>query len=70
MNDTHSLNNKKERKKFEKVKICNYGGHPLYIYEHIFSIINVSIDRTEKGILVQFRFKKCRFGFEGLSKIE
>ena len=61
---------KKERKKFEKVKICNYGGHLLCIYEHIFSIINVSIDRTEKGILVQFRFKKCRFGFEELSKIE
>ena len=60
MNDTHSLNNKKERKKFEKVKICNYDGHPLYIYEHIFSIINMSIDRTEYGILVQFRFKKCR----------
>ena len=60
MNDTHSLNNKKERKKFEKVKICNYDGHPLYIYEHLFSIINMSIDRTEKGILMQFRFKKCR----------
>ena len=60
MNDTHSLNYKKERKKFEKVKICNYDGHPLYIYEHLFSIINMSIDRTEKGILMQFRFKKCR----------